>query len=404
MNPLREQIPLLAGDEHGEHGKQGEHYLDNAATALMPRAVLNAVREYDDTVRGNVGRAVHRHGEAASAAYEEARREVAEALSTRAEQIVFTGGASAALNMLATALLADLAAGDVVLLSIAEHHSNIVPWQIAAARRGVRIRTFGVTAGGAADAEDACGAIARHRPRVVSVAHVTNVGGGETDIGKIAGAAKDAGATMVVDGAQYVPHQLPDLSAFAGDYYVFSGHKCYAPNGIGVLWGRALSSLPAVVGGGGAVLRVNLDGYEPLPPPHGLEAGTPPLTPAVGLAAAMRWMRALPPEAAKTPADLARQLRRELSQIAAVRLLFPAADEASPLVSFVVDGVHPHDVCEWLAARRVSVRGGHHCAQPLFAHLGIEGCVRASIAPYNDGADIDALLAAVGEAAKKLRR
>ena len=394
---LRRDIPLLAS------GKAG-HYLDNAATALMPQMVQDAVRDYDAGTRGNVGRGVYAQAEAATAALAAARREVAGALGAAEEETIFTAGTTAALNLLAHTLGSTLKEGDKVLLSLAEHHSNIVPWQIMARRRGVALHFAPpADATGAAAGDELINMMAREKPRIISVAHTTNVGGGTADLAAIA-AAKPSDALLVVDGAQHIPHHLPNLRESGADFYAFSGHKCYAPNGIGVLWARAelLRTLQPAIGGGGAVGEVHTHTHTPAPPPHSWEPGTPPITPAIGLAAAMRWRRQWRADAHQETLRLAHTLREGLAAQADAELLFPQS-AATPIVAFNIRGAHPHDVCEVFAAQKVAVRGGHHCAQPLMAHLGIGGCVRISIAPYNTDDNIQAALDAARTAATMLK-
>lgn len=390
---IRADIPLLQ--------QQPLCYLDNAATALMPAAVLAAAGGYDARNRGNIGRGLHPFAAAADAAYADARNRVAGRLNAAPEEVFFTPGCTAALNGLAQSLGETLGGGDVVLLSFAEHHSSIAPWQLAARRRGFQLRFFGIDERGAPDtAEAAQIARAESRVRGIVVSHRSNVSGAAADLPVLA-QARAAGVWVLVDGAQAVPHALPDLPAMEADFYVFGGHKCYAPNGIGVLWGRrdALEALPPVIGGGGAVARVSQTEFRPAALPHRLEPGTPPISQAVGLAEALDWIAALPPQTAADVTALAGMLRSGLSRLRGLRLLFPVdTGDANPLVSFIAPHVHAHDLCEWLGERRVAVRGGHHCAQPLMEHLGVNACVRASIAPYNTEEDIQQLLDATAEA------
>ena len=392
----RADIPLLQ--------KSGEHYLDNAATALMPRAVVNATAKYDKSARANVGRGLHRFAEIADEHYENARNAVAKILGARDDEIIFTSGSTAALNLLANSLSQNLGKGDAVLLSAAEHHSNIVPWQIAARRRGFTLRFAGVSANGGVDVNDARRLSKDGRARVFAITHASNVSGAINDIGAVAKIAKHCGALFVVDGAQYIPHSFVNLPSSGADFYVFSGHKCHAPTGVGVLWGRhdALMALPAAVGGGGAVASVCESGFAAAELPRRLEAGTPPITQAIGLSAALQWLRQLPRAARDNENELAKLARRELQKIKGVRVLFSGAGKRAPIVSFVVGGVHAHDCCEVLAARNVAVRGGHHCAEPLMRRLGIDACVRASFAPYNNAADVRALVGGVRDAVKML--
>lgn len=412
----RADIPLLR--------RGGMHYLDNAATALMPQVVTDATANYDAKTRANIGRGLHKFAEIADEHYAGARRIVAEMLNAADNEVIFTSGASAGLNLLAAALGQTLSADDAVVLSVAEHHSNIVPWQIAAGRFGFSLRFAGITAGGAIDIDD----IRRHssdgRARVFSLAHASNVSGATCDIGGIVQIAKyhNGDAIVVIDGAQYVPHFLAHspsgaIADLGADFYVFSGHKCYAPNGIGVLWGRRemLEKLPAVIGGGGAVSSVREDSYDTAELPRRLEVGTPPITQAVGLAAAMRWASHLSQMTRQNEEYLATAARRGLRDIKGVRVLFDdgGGDEndggnkcktCAPVVSFVMDNVHPHDCCQILSARNVAARGGNLCAEPLMRYLGIKGCIRISIGPYNNDGDIAAMVGGVREAQRMLGR
>ncbi|MGI9338716.1 MAG: aminotransferase class V-fold PLP-dependent enzyme [Gammaproteobacteria bacterium] len=402
---VRADIPLL---------RQGEmHYLDNAATALMPQVVMDATTNYDANTRANIGRGLHKFAEVADEHYAGARRIIAEILNAGEDEVVFTSGASAGLNLLAAALGQTLSPDDAVVLSIAEHHSNIVPWQIAAKRFGFSLRFAKITEGGAIDIDD----IRKHstdgRARVFALAHASNVSGAINDIGKLSQMAKQYNndALVVIDGAQYIPHSY-NHSAFANsgaDFYVFSGHKCYAPNGIGVLWGRreVLAKLPAVIGGGGAVSMVREDGFDFADMPRRLEVGTPPITQAIGLAAAMRWSHHIPQAARQNENDLATMARRGLRAIKGVRVLFDDENnntKYAPIVSFVMDNVHPHDCCQILSAHNVAVRGGNMCAELLMRRLSPNGCVRVSIGPYNNAADIATMIKGVREVQKLLGR
>lgn len=396
---VRGNIPLLQ--------KSGEHYLDNAATALMPQTVLQAVANYNAETRANVGRGLHNFAEAADEQFAQARATVAAALSAKNDEIVFTSGATAGLNLLANALGQTVAKNGAVALSLGEHHSNIVPWQIAARRGGFAIRFFRLAPNGAADLEEARRII--RGASVVAVAHAYNVSGAVNDISALAQIAKENGAKFVVDGAQYIPHGFAAPEKLGADFYVFSGHKCYAPNGIGVLWGRkkSLAELPDAIGGGGSITEVCEKGFSAAEPPRRLEAGTPPISQTAGLAAAIAWMQNIPQAAKENARNLAQSAREELAKIPGARVLFSGGGENAPnvpIVSFVVEGAHPHDCCQILAERGVAVRGGHHCAQPLMRALGISGCVRASFAPYNNDKDLRALVAAAKEAAHILRR
>ena len=396
---LRSEFPILA---------DGEHYLDSAATALMPRAVLEATAKYDAATRANVARGVHRWAEQATAAYENARREIADALGTSADEIVFTGGATAGLNLLAHSLTSNFQPDDAVMLTTAEHHSNIAPWQLAAKAKGFALHFAQCDSAGRLDFDSVRRIISGGKIRAASIVHASNVSGAISDIAAVAQLMHEGGGGyVIVDGAQYVPHSLPNLSALGADFYVFSGHKCFAPNGVGVLWGRAelLSQLPPYMSGGGMVTVVNENESGFVSPPQRFEAGTPPITPAIGLAAAIRWMRGQNWQAAReNMMSLTKQLIDGLADIKGVHILGPTGlNMRAPIVSFSADGVHPHDICQILSERGVAIRGGHHCAQLMMRHFGVGGCARASIGPYNNEGDISALLSGLAEAIKILR-
>lgn len=396
---VRERIPIL-------RGANPIHYLDSAATALMPEAAVRAVADYDSRARGNIGRGVHAFAEAADAAYENARRVVAECIGAERDEVVFVSGATAGLNLLADALGETMGPGDAVLLSVAEHHSNLIPWQLAARRGGFKLRFIPVDSRGAPDLEAARKEFARGDVRVAALTHASNVTGAVSDLPEFSRMARAAGAATVADGAQFAPHEFPQVSELGADFYVFSGHKCGGPNGAGVLWGRraALEKLPVVRGGGGAVGEVFEESFEPAELPRRLEPGTPPISPAIGLGAALEWTRTLPLEALRAEcAALADELAESISQIKGARILSARRGARVPIVSFAIDGAHSHDVCEWLSARNVAMRGGHHCARPLMRALGAEDCVRASLAFHTVAADIRAAAAAAREAAEKLR-
>ncbi len=320
--------------------------------------------------------------------------------------MVFTAGATAAINLVAHALGATLAAGDEVVISAAEHHSNIVPWQMLRDRRGVRLRVLPVTDDGRLD-----GAALEHvvtgRCRLVAVTHVSNVTGAITDVPPIVDAARAVGARVLLDGAQRTPHGPLDLPALGVDLYAFSGHKMFAPTGVGVLWGRreVLAALPPALGGGGMIRSVSLERSSHAPPPDRFEAGTPPIAQAIGLGAVCDWLRGLDwPAIAAHERGLTHRLLEGLAGLAGVRLIGPGDTEARiGVVSFDVAGAHPHDVCQVLDRDGVALRGGHHCAEPLMQRFGVTGSSRASIALYNDEADIDALLAGLQRAIRVLR-
>ena len=395
----RECYPLLRGAD-------AMHYLDCAATGLMPDAVLRAVAEYDGRARGNIGRGVHAFAEAADAAYENARRIVAAQMGAAREEVVFVSGATAGLNLLADSLGETMKPGDSVLLSMAEHHGNLIPWQLAARRFGFDLHYAPVDSRGAPDAEAARLIFSRENIRVASITHASNVTGAVTDLSDFAKMAREAGAALVADGAQFAPHAFPRPRELGADFYVFAGHKCGSPNGVGVLWGRKarLESLPITRGGGGAVGEVFENDFVPAELPRRLEPGTPPISPAIGLGAALEWMRSLPLEKLRDEcAQLADELAAEIAAIDGARILSARSGARVPIVSFCIAGAHSHDICEWLSGRNVALRGGHHCARPLLRFFNVGDCARASLGFHTTAADIRAAAAAVREAAKVLR-
>lgn len=399
---VRGQFPILSQIIDG----RPIHYLDNGASAQTPDAVLDAVRRYETTGRANVLRGVHRLAERATDAYEGARGAVARFLGVDPMEIVFTGGCTAAINLVAYSYGALLKPGDRILLSELEHHSNIVPWQLLRARAGIEIDMIPVTADGRIDLA-MLPQLLTPRTRLVSLAHVSNVTGALVDVASVVAAAKSVGAKVMLDGAQRAPHGPVDLPSLDVDFYVFAGHKAYGPNGIGVLWGRAglLDSMPPFMGGGSMIGRVTFAETTWAPPPRRFEAGTPPIGPAIGLGAACTWMQALDWQNAHAhEMTLIQRLMDGLQKIDGARIFGPAGlQNRYPVVSFTLDGVHPHDVAQTLDSFGVAVRAGHHCAQPLMDRFDLDGTTRVSMAPYNDGSDIDALLAGVAHAARTLR-
>jgi len=396
---IRAEFPLLAAAPE-------LHYLDSAATAQIHRAALDAVVRHETRDRANVARGTYRLAEAADRAYEGARRSAARFLNApSAEEIVFTSGATASLNLVAHAFGATLRTGDRVLVSVAEHHSNLVPWQMLRDRVGIELALIPVDAEGRLDLAQLSGLMGANC-RLVAVTQCSNVTGAWTDVAAIVAEARKVGARVLLDGAQAVQHGPQDVRALGVDFYAFSGHKCFGPGGVGVLWGRRelLAAMPPFLGGGGMIAGVTAQSSTWAAPPQRFEAGTPPIAQAVGLAAALEWMAGLDwKDIRAREGRLCAQLIDGLRRIRGVRLLGPAeTDGRAPIVSFEIAGLHPHDICQVLDAQNLALRGGHHCAQPLMVALGVEACTRASIALYNDEADVEALLTGVSRAIEVL--
>ncbi|WP_443024556.1 cysteine desulfurase [Sphingomonas sp. Leaf62] len=372
----------------------GWSYLDTAATSQKPQSVIDAITRGYDTTYATVHRGVYQRSADMTLAYEAARRRVASFIGAAAsEECVFVRGATEGINLVAQGWAErHLKTGDRILLSMLEHHSNIVPWQLVAERIGVAIDVVPLTQDGRIDL-DAMAAMIRPEHRLVSLAHVSNVLGSMLDGRRAADIAHSVGAKLLLDGCQAVPRVAVDVAALDCDFYVFSGHKLYGPTGIGVLWGRAelLESMHPVQGGGAMIDRVTFERTTYAPPPARFEAGTPHIVGALGLHAAIDYVESIGLEAIHAhETALVAATREALGRINSVRLLGP--DDAAGIVSFVVEGVHPHDVGTILDEERVAIRAGHHCAQPLMDVLGVPATARASFAVYNGRADVDALI------------
>ena len=399
---LRAEFPILRERPDG----RPIYYLDNAATAQTPQIVIDTVSRHEATSRGNIFRGIHRLAEMATDAYQKARGDVARYCGTSDPgEIVFTGGTTAGINLLAHTLGETLTEGDEVLISELEHHSNIVPWQMLRDRRGIVLRWLPVTDEGRLD----LALLDRHlgpRTRLIAVTHTSNVSGAITDVARVVRMARQVGAQVMLDGAQAAPHGPLDLPALGIDYYVFSGHKAYGPNGIGVLWGKRerLEALPPFMGGGHMIRRVTKDRTTFAEVPDRFEAGTMPIAQAVGLGAALRWAMHLDWEAATEHMQrLTQRLLDGIGTIRNARIVGPQGLQGRlGVVSFVLPGLHPHDICQILDEHGVALRGGHHCCQPLMDRFGIAGTTRASVSPYNDDSDIDAFLTGLDDSWRRL--
>ncbi len=383
------------------------HYLDNAATGQICAAAAEALTGFEMAGRANVKRGVYRLADRATQAFAEARGRIARYLgANRPEEVILTTGTTFGLNLAAHVLEERLGPGDTILISRLEHHSNIVPWQMLARRRGARLRALGVTADGRLDLADLDNGIDRST-RIVALTHCSNVTGAVTDLAPVAERARAVGALLVVDGAQRVPHGPLEVSGLGCDIYALSGHKMFGATGAGALWVRweLLETLPPFLGGGEMIRRVRIEDTRYAPPPHRFEAGTPPIGPAIAMGAAAEWLSGLDWQAiAAHEKSLTSRLLTGLETLPGVRICGPRDLQARfGVVAFEVEGVHAHDVCQMLDAFGVCTRGGHHCAQPLMEVFGTVATVRASLAPYNDAADVDALLEGLEQVIRTLR-
>jgi cysteine desulfurase/selenocysteine lyase len=369
------------------------HYMDTAATAQKPRAVIDAMARAMGEDYATVHRGVYSRSAEMTLAYEAARRRIAAFLGGREEEIVFTRGATEAINLVANSWgRANLKPGDRILLSQLEHHSNIVPWQMIAAQTGAVIDVAPLTHDHQIDL-DAAQAMLTPRHKLLALSHVSNVLGGVLDAPRAAAMAHSVGAKLLLDGCQSAPHMPVDVSVLGCDFYVFSAHKLYGPTGIGALWAHSaiLDEMQPWEGGGAMIDRVTFAGTTYAPAPQRFEAGTPAICEAIAFAAAADYVSAIGLGAMhRAEAALVTRLRGELSAMNDVTLFGPA--DSAGIVSFTIDGIHPHDLGTILDEANVAIRAGHHCAQPLMDYLGITATARASFGLYSSDDDIDALL------------
>ena len=369
------------------------HYLDSGASAQKPQSVIDACSRAMGPDYATVHRGVYARSAEMTLAFEAARRRIAQFMGGQESEIVFTRGATEAINLVAqTWGRANLKAGDRVLLSLLEHHSNIVPWQLLREERGIEIDVVPLTPDGLIDLA-AAEAMITPAHKLVAFAHVSNVLGSLLDVPRAVALARSVGAKILIDGCQAVPRVPVDVAAFDCDFYVWSSHKLYGPTGVGVLWGRGdlLAGMPPWQGGGAMIDRVTFAKTTFAPAPTRFEAGTPAIVEAIGLAAAIDYVEAIGIGAIHAhEARLVKTLREELRAMNSVTLFGP--EDSAGIVSFALEGVHPHDLGTILDEENVAIRAGHHCAQPLMDHLGVPATARASFGLYNDEADIAALL------------
>jgi cysteine desulfurase / selenocysteine lyase len=394
VNAIREEFPILSQRVHG----RPLVYLDNAATTQKPQVVLDRILRYYLEENANIHRGVHVLSERATEASEAARITVRRFLNAAdSREIVFVRGATEAINLVAQSYgRANVKAGDEIVISEMEHHSNIVPWQMLCEEKGAILRVIPITDAGELPLDE-YERLLNDRTRLVSVTHVSNALGTINPVGEIARIAHDRGIPVLIDGAQAAAHIAIDVQALGCDFYVFSGHKVFGPTGIGVLYGRAslLETMPPYQGGGDMISSVTFEQTTYNQLPYKFEAGTPNIAGALGLAAAIDYVTKIGLDrVAAHEHDLLAYGTSALEQVPDLRLTGTARDKAA-ILSFVLEGVHPHDIGTILDRQGVAIRAGHHCCQPLMARLGVPATARASLALYNTREEIDTLVAAL---------
>lgn len=392
IDAIRRDFPILHQTVHGKPLV----YLDNAASSQKPRLVIEALDDYYRRYNANVHRGIHTLSEAASQAYERARRKVAQFINARsAKEIVWTRNATESINLVAYSWgRRNIGAGDEILLSEMEHHSNLIPWQILAEEKQATLRFIPVTDDGLFDLSR-LDDLLTERTKLVSLVHMSNVLGTINPITEIARRAHAVGATVLVDGAQSVPHLPVDVQALDCDFLAFSGHKMCGPTGIGVLYGKRelLEEMPAFLGGGDMIKEVHLESSTWNELPFKFEAGTPAIAQAIGLGFAVDYLDGISMEAIhRHEQEIAQYALDALSSVAGLVIYGPPAEMRGGVTTFNVPGVHPHDLATILDSEGIAIRAGHHCAQPLMQRYNVPATARASFYLYNTQAEVDALI------------
>ncbi len=401
---LREDFPILRQTVHGDRPLV---FLDNAASTQRPRQVIEVLRRVYERDYANVHRGIHTLSERSTEQYEEAREKAREFIgAARATEVIFTSGTTAGINLVARSWGdANVRAGDEIVVTTMEHHSNLVPWHQLAERTGAVLKHIPITDDGLL-VLDALDTLLTERTKLVAVASVSNVLGTINPVAEIARRAHAAGALVLVDAAQSVPHLPTNVAELGADFLAFSGHKMLGPTGIGVLYGREqlLDAMPPFLGGGSMINRVWADRFTPAELPAKFEAGTPPIAPAIALGAAIDYLNLLGLEAvARHEHELARYAYQRLQEVDGLSILGPAPEHRAGLVSFTLAQPHAHDVAQLLDQQGVAVRAGHHCTWPLHDRLGIAASTRASFYLYNRPAEVDLLADVVGQIRDRFR-
>ena len=401
VEALRADFPILHQFHHGEVPLI---YLDSAASSQKPVQVLDAMDTYYRSIHSNVHRGIHKLSEAATEAYEGSRNKIKAFINaSNRREIIFTRGTTESINLVAqTWGRQNLGPDDTVISTVMEHHANIVPWQMLAAERGFSVRYIGLQEDGTLNLDEYGSLLADGRVKLVVVTHCSNVLGTVNPVAEMARMAHDAGALILVDGAQSIPHMPVDVRALDVDFFAFSSHKMLGPTGIGVLYGKraVLENMPPWMGGGDMIARVTLENSTWNELPYKFEAGTPSVAEGIGFGTAIEYLKQIGMDTIQAHADsLTRYALECLSEIPQVNII-GAAGERGSLVSFTIDGIHPHDAAQLLDNDGIAIRAGHHCAMPLHDRLQIPASVRASFAVYNTREEIDALAVSVRRAIK----
>jgi cysteine desulfurase/selenocysteine lyase len=405
VDALRADFPILSRTIHGDKPLV---YLDNAATTQRPRQVIQALVDTYEQHYANVHRGIHWLSDQSTDLFEDAREKVRALLNARSRnEIIFTTGTTMSINLVARSWGdKNVGSGDEILLSVMEHHANLVPWQQLAERTGCTLRHIPITDDGHLQM-DALPKLLSDRTKLVAITAVSNVLGTINPVEELVRQARAAGALILIDAAQSVAHMTTDVQQLAPDFLAFSGHKMLGPSGVGVLYGREelLDAMPPFLGGGSMIRRVHLDRFESADLPAKFEAGTPPIVPAIGLGAAIDYLSTVGLDAVhQYERILTHRAHEVLEQVGGVHFLGPDVEDKAGIVSFTVDGVHAHDVAQLLDRQGVAIRAGHHCTMPLHKRLGIGASNRASFYFYNTLQEIDRLGSALEDAKSIFRR
>lgn len=397
---IRAQFPILSREINGKPLV----YLDSAASAQKPESVINAMGDFMRTSYANVHRGIHTLSNEATAAYESARKSLANFIGAMENEIVFTKGTTEGINLIAHSVGETLAEGDEIIITELEHHANIVPWYMLSQRKGVKLRFADINDDGSLNIEH-FQSLLNSNTKLVAFAHISNVLGTRIEIEEMTRLAHAIGAKVLIDGAQGIVHEKIDVKAIDCDFYVFSGHKLYGPSGIGAVYGKSeiLNNLPPFLGGGEMIEHVSKEEITYNEAPFRFEAGTPPITESVGLKAAIDFLN-------KIDRGAVLEHENRLYDIAAAELrkrnhirIFGETKNKAPILTFAIDGIHPHDISQILDKYGVAIRAGHHCAQPLMQRLGVSATARASFGLYNTENEIDIFLHALDKAIQLLR-